>query len=103
MTKKTFDVDYFIAKFEAIPEEFWCVEYYTHRDNLAVHCALGHCNEHHQALFDEVFYGKSEANSLRGLIDAPNINDGKDPMYTQSTPKARILAALKDVKERRSQ
>ena len=35
-----YDVDYFIAKFEAIPASKWCISAYE-RDGK--HCALGHC------------------------------------------------------------
>lgn len=36
-----YDVDYFINKFEAIPEEMWCVGLWV--DSEGRKCALGHC------------------------------------------------------------
>lgn len=92
----TYDVDYFIAKFEAIPEELWFVNGYT--DFTGRHCALGHCGEtgNHFARCDE-------AETLQRILqnDTVPINDGYHPWYHQPTPKQRILAALGDVKEGR--
>lgn len=81
-----YDVDYFIQKFEAIPEENWCVGEY-HGDN-DTHCALGHCD-------DDI-----DRQPLRQLFanGCAKINDGHNLRYQQSTPKQRILAALRDIK-----
>lgn len=96
-----FDVDYFIQKFEAIPEEKWCTVKY--RDRGAC-CSLGHCGE---GMDDE--YGFSvtdEAEALKKMVfiglddaDVPSINDGQDNRFQQPTPKQRILAALRQIKE----
>ncbi len=78
---------YFIAKFEAIPDELWCVNHYAGPGGS--HCAIGHCEGIHSA----------EADALRGLLPTPaaGINDGNSSKYQQPTPKARILAALRDL------
>jgi hypothetical protein len=91
-----YDVDYFIAKFEAIPEERWCEG--TYDDLTGRHCALGHCGIRFEA-------GKSsnpEGDALVKLTatEAVNINDGHDGRYEQPTPKQRIIAALLDIKSK---
>lgn len=85
--------EYFIAKFEAIPEEFWACDGYE--NEFGGKCALGFCGE-------EVGSFDTEADALRRLSGATNwnpakINDGKISRYQQPTPKQRILAALRDL------
>jgi hypothetical protein len=91
----TYDVDYFIAKFEAIPEDEWCVGHFISMDGTK--CALGHCG-------DEGTGDSPEANALGCLFpylgDVININDGRHSDYPQPTPKQRILAALNDIKKK---
>lgn len=93
----TYTVAYFIAKFEAIPEERWCVGSFYINYPSEQACALGHCGAHYEATWDP------EAQELDSLFsyrdkDVLDINDGKDHRYPQPTPKQRILAALSDVK-----
>lgn len=89
-----FSVDYFIAKFEAIPEEEWCVGHY----NLGIqHCALGHCG----ASVKPTAAWPDEAHMLENLVteySVASINDGEEDDYKQPTPRQRILAALRDIK-----
>lgn len=86
--------DYFIKKFEAIPDDLWCTGDYQRGK---AHCAFGHCG-------DESTEEGSWLNSLirEGISQrfgiVPDINDGRHPMFKQATPKARILAALHAVK-----
>lgn len=109
----TYDVDFFIRKFEAIPEEVW-----TSGDFSAggKHCSLGHCgagvNYGTQPIeavcLSEIFdsaFGKPETKFGVDLSwHVVNINDGQYNMgelykkYRRPTPKQRILAALKDIK-----
>lgn len=83
----SYSIDHFITKFEAIPEEFWS-------DHALIggsrRCAQGHCLElpFELGALRELFRGR-----------VSRINNGEDPGYPQSTPKLRILAALKDLKE----
>ena len=93
-----FTVDYFIAKFEAIPEEEWCEGEYVSSDGRK--CALGHCGH---SPFGLTFEREALINLFKksGLY-ASDINDGKHSKYQQPTPKQRILAALRDIKERQS-
>jgi len=94
-----YDVDYFIRKFEAIPEDKWCDDGSFRKDGKA--CAYGHCKGDGAA--------SPEGSALGNIWDAfsPHydydggiayINDGKNDKYQQPTPKQRVLAALYDVK-----
>lgn len=95
-----YTVDYFIKKFEAIPERLWAVGDIGKEGSPR--CALGHCRPEVSELQDErcglinlihLLYGE---NIPCSLID---INNGYDPRYPQPTPKQRILAALYDIKK----
>lgn len=97
MSKKVkMDVDYFINKFEAIPDELWTTNQY--HDN-GKSCAMGHCGatERMQRTEESAAF---EALFVRRLLNIPCINDGQYSQYPQPTPKARILAALSDIKQR---
>lgn len=91
-----YTVDYFIDKFEKIPEDKWIMgELYTENG----YCAFGHCGSR----------GLTHTDESNGLIKLFSenlyrchvipINDGKDELYQQPTPKQRILAALYDIKK----
>ncbi len=93
----SYTVDFFIEKFEGIPENRWIVGDYINDRGC---CAYGHCgmsgafmvlNDQARQLY-EIFKGN--------VNNYPNyINDGHDKRYPQSTPKQRILAALYDIKK----
>lgn len=91
-----YDVDYFIRKFEKIPEFLWCIN--RRHDSKGGHCAHGWCN------LDDIGYSDEE-NALRklasffGYYGVGPINNGDDKRYQQPTPKQRILAALYDIKK----
>jgi len=97
-----FDVDYFINKFEKIPEHDWCVGMFD--GPRGSHCAMGHCGLHEN--------GKdtNESNALRKLftdwetpLSAVDVNDGflSEWLYTigGDTPKERMLNALRLIKK----
>lgn len=94
MTK--FEVNYYINKFEAIPEDKWCEGVFNNKDQ---YCALGHCganqtkrrNDESDALCDLFNF---KLNTFVGRV-----NDGRDPRFQQDTPKQRILAALRSIGE----
>jgi hypothetical protein len=111
-----YDVDYFIRKFEAIPEENIIDGFQGYV--VGVGCAYGQCKSHDgvqdgnqtpegialtklmQSLpnLTLVYYGEEFA------IDPYNgtparINNGEVEQYQQPTPKQRILAALYDIKK----
>lgn len=90
-----FNKQYFIAKFEAIPENHWCVGNTENMDGQR--CAIGHCVQNDGETLDE-----EEAEALKVLFvtsgSIADINDNKNSTYKQPTPKQRVLAALRDIK-----
>lgn len=96
----TYDKAYFIAKFEAIPEEQWAEGDYEVSNKR---CALGHCGAPTTTaeadalvrLFKPGFEGGKY--SYYSTTPVPDINDGTNKHYPQPTPKQRILAALNDL------
>ncbi len=119
----TYDVDYFIEKFEAIPEKYWATGTFR---NITIGpgalCAQGHCMGHHGidllSAMEEVGQPRKvirslipEWKALWDLFDAnipgPHngccvgaVNNGVHAQYTQDTPRKRILAALADIKKK---
>jgi hypothetical protein len=105
MTTTQYTPDYYISKFEAIPDKFWTTgNYATRRGDTLVCCAYGHCGV--RGIFDEQDGNNEEADALRDLFlrcplkpaSVIEINDGRNPNFQQPTPKARILAALREIK-----
>jgi hypothetical protein len=112
-----FTVDYFIKKFEAIPESMmisFC-QGTTEPEPKSPHCALGWClnsTGNYGCAIDGKNSNSTEALSLAKILsplkkdvhqlrDMPNvaqINNGEHPSYPQPTPKQLILAALYDIK-----
>lgn len=109
-------VDYFIRKFEPIPEYNWTVNTFVDYDKC---CANGHCGiysenqttEEAQALITVLrntiitpknvqihFINTKRFNQGAYSFKAALINDGETKEYQQPTPKQRILAALYDIK-----
>lgn len=91
-----YNLDYFIKKFEAIPERLWITGVYG-SDYQEEHCAYGHCGV--RALRDTL-----EGDALRMLTGGltVSVNDGASDKYPQCTPKERILAYLRDLRDRKS-
>jgi hypothetical protein len=89
-----YDKAYFLAKFEAIPEQNWCSDG-TYTDAPNRFCAFGHCGDGPNVTFSE------ESDALRLLMipvgNVADINDGLYEKYQQPSAKQRILAALNDV------
>ena len=115
-----YDVDYFIRKFAAIPEEMYTVGTLGYPGGPR--CANGHCMGHPDlndryteegAALYRVFQPlrvhryengseitNEERNSAgRYCFKADRINNGLTREYRQSSPKQRILAALRDIKK----
>lgn len=89
------NIDHFIKKFEAIPDDLWTVDVY--RASSGRHCALGHCGESFTVGITD------ESRALENLfsdlnVPVSSVNDGKDSRFQQPTPKQRILAALNYLK-----
>lgn len=89
-----YDVDYFIKKFEAIPENLWFTGNFCDKTGKKK-CALGHCEEcNEDVALHRLFPNPcGDGSSIIAII-----NDGKDFRYVQKTPKKRVLAALYDIK-----
>jgi hypothetical protein len=92
------DANYFIAKFEAIPETDWCVGALSKAEEKdgkptgkTLHCALGHCALEEKPVLTSLL-------EPLGALSPTYINDNWHTGYRQLTPKQRILAALRDVK-----
>lgn len=99
----SYDVDYYIKKFTAIPERKWT----TRVLNIAgtdICCALGHCGE-------RIMGTTMESRTLFSMfhkklgVEVPTVNDGapitmgySDVPYLGDTPRERILAALELIK-----
>lgn len=90
----TYDVDYFINKFEAIPEDRWTTRDLV--DSQGRCCALGHCG------IRESVHMNEEADALNSIIrttfaDVTAVNDSD--AYGDDGPKNRILRALRTIKQ----
>lgn len=103
-----YDVDYFIKKFQAIPEGKWAERFFDIDDK---YCANGHCgmreancDETHEAIALAAILSPLKKDHWETFGGDPiyevtaNINDGETLEYPQPTPKQRILAALHDIK-----
>lgn len=106
-----YDLNYFIGKFENIPEHLWTTGTLEGTGNR--HCCLGHCG------MTMTTKATEEADALAELVDKHlkltilrkkgdcdfafytifPINDNQNSDYKQRTPKQRILAALYDIKK----
>lgn len=94
-----YDVDYFIAKFSAIPKNKWTTKKYS--DGNGAHCALGHCGATEETLVN------TEVSALTQIIfDAfkyyvSEINDFENSLAAGKHPRTRILNALKYIKNKK--
>jgi hypothetical protein len=120
-----YDVDYFIAKFEAIPEDKWGRSELSYDDGRC--CVLGHCGLRSGGEFD---YGRpsEEAKALGSLLlslpligshYAPEKHYENDGPFTRamavcwklndswkefgSEPRERVLNALREIKAKQDQ
>lgn len=104
-----FDRAYFIAKFEAIPEEKWTTDAFAKvvGDSRA-YCALGHCGQRYHCETKEAnalkkicrqrltWIQKHGCTSIRSGHTAIQINDGDGPFINLGDyPRARMLYFLK--------
>ena len=85
-----YDLDYFIDKFEAIPEERWCTNTYL---NGKQSCVLGHCGERDN-------WSTEESEKLCKITNCiTGVNDGLPPYNRYgSNPKQRVITYLKELK-----
>ena len=90
-----FTIDYFIEKFEAIPESQWCIK--TTEDEFGRKDASGHCGVKRSGPLTR------EALVLNKFVYTDYlcisyVNDGTLAAATGSTPKARVVNVLKKLK-----
>lgn len=90
-----YDIDYFINKFENIPDDKWTTGKFV--DGQGAKCALGHCGRNNDEAYTKESYFLS---MLLAPLPVSYINDAQT-VYDQPTPKTRILAALRGKKERK--
>lgn len=106
-----YDVNYFIKKFQAIPEELWVTNVYTSLENDSAHCAMGHCGVNDSQILN------AESNALAELFNlhlgfeepfGPQIVNDYPATYPaisfldrerDNTPKKRIMAALYKIRD----
>lgn len=93
-----YNADYFIKKFKAIPRSKWCTLQFD--DNLGRHCVMGHCGVGH------ISEATKESGNLKRIFshmgkgyNPYTLNDLIQPRFRQTTPKGRILAALRVAKK----
>lgn len=94
----TYNAAYFIAKFEAIPEELWATARLSEGGKC---CALGHCgcrDEDNEWPVEGVALSRLMYDAID--IGPATINDGCSRRFSQPTPKQRILAALREIQEK---
>lgn len=95
-----YNVDYFIKKFQNIPEHKWCIG--ELQDESGRRCFLGHC--HPAESIPDCMYCSEELGAAIMLfhnnlgVAGYVVNNGHHPDYQQGTPKKRILQALYDIK-----
>lgn len=89
-----YNIDFFINKFEAIPENLWCTGLYSHGEKR---CAIGHCGGNSSVNSMEADFLNDMVRINLNLFIA-NVNDGQCEQYLQPTAKQRVLAALYDLK-----
>lgn len=89
-----YSVDYFIQKFETIPDRQWHVGGFDGPNNS--HCAAGHCGWKANAYNPVAVALYALFKSIKASV--AYVNDGLDVRFQQPTPKARILAALYAIK-----
>src|SRR6185369_15485362 len=112
-----YTVDYFIGKFEAIPEHLFTTCKF---EFMGARCMIGHtmdlqtiwrvqnqewvkkhldapCLQEARALCELVanFFNKPKEGSNISYL----VNNGEHPDYQQKTPKKRVLALLSDIKK----
>lgn len=111
----TYDIDYCLAKFRAIPDQDWAMDAFV--DDSGRRCALGHCGCcYSENGNDEEITPEGAAlvaiflNVFKAHVSSVNDSDlawkvhGKCPDWILDlpTPRARILAALEEAKRRQT-
>lgn len=93
--------EYFIEKFKVVPEKSWTVGEYD--DKQGRYCVLGLLGYRETDFYLQDINDAQKITDLfhRYLTICPEIvNDGDVRQYKQTTPKRRIMKALKDILEK---
>ena len=97
MPNTKYDVDYFIKKFEAIPEKKWCTGFMFGENGTR--CALGHCGA--KGVFAELPpEGRALDHLFRNIlgVGVVSVNDNAYECTVGETPKERVLLQLYNLK-----
>lgn len=101
MKPEKYDAAYFIAKFEAIPEDCWTTEKFS--DGTGRCCAYGHLGARKgkpmMAIPDCEGLLDLSIGVTKSIGTVVSANDGTTRRYPQPTPKQRVLAWLRDAQE----
>lgn len=97
MNSEIYTVDYFIKKFEAIPDNKWVTGHFMQEDGKR--CAIGHCvGPENQLPALIMLFNNNITASVVQVNDMGRAYHNGPILYPQPTPKERILAALYDIK-----
>lgn len=90
-----YTINYFIRKFEAIPDNRWCTGAFYNKDTNS-YCALGHCGGTTEKAYT---VEGSELDYLFKEYGYPSIASVNDDLTEfGTTPKERILTVLNYIK-----
>lgn len=90
-------IDDFIKYCQNTTDDQWCMEVVRTKDQKA-NCLFGHLFEFAGDDKTGSFYWDMFEEVYATTYMVYQVNDGKDPDYPQSTPKARCVQYLKDLK-----
>lgn len=96
-----YDLEYFIAKFEGIPEHEWCTGTYISADGLSK-CAYGHCGVRASTPDTDEEKGLDAiTGDIEGGYYISLVNDNKNDSFSEfgSTPKERVINYLKSLRK----
>jgi hypothetical protein len=102
MAHKGYTLNYFIGYFQSIPDHQWCTGR-NQRGGTVQHCAQGHVLRDARTTFDNTSRkNQRRLTTLNGFLgtDVVAINDNSGKGYSKlgSTPRGRVLRALRNRK-----
>lgn len=96
-TEQKFDLEYFIDKFEAIPEDQWTTGEYINDDGCK--CAYGHCGLRGSVSDTKESYALFNLDcNAKDSITCVNDNYNNSYIHLGSTPKQRVVNYLKSLR-----
>lgn len=97
-TEQKFDLEYFVSKFEAIPDDQWITGEFF--DERGCKCAYGHCGAVNSST-DTIESSKLLDLDLEHSFRIAAVNDNTDNEYSAygSTPKQRVVNYLKSLRD----